>query len=513
VSNRRFEMYEYRQVIARMRMGESDRRIARAGLMGRTKVSQARAIALAEGWLTAESPLPDDAAIAAVLSRKPPEPHQGSLVAAYEQDVRSWLEQGISGTTIHEALVRKYGFPGSYSSVRRFLQGLKHASPDATVILEFEPAEAAQVDFAKGPTIVDATTGEEISTWIFVMTLCWSRHQYAEIIRDQTVATWLGCHRRAFEFFGAVPKRLIIDNPKCAITKACFHDPEVQRAYGEAAEAYRFLISPCPPKDPKKKGRVESGVKYLKNSFLPLREFRSLGDGNRQLREWILSTAGNRIHGTTKERPLTLFTETERHLLQALPDVPPELATWARVKLHGDCHVRFEKTLYSAPFRLVRRELWLKASETAVKIFYNLELVAVHPRLRRPGTRSTVREHLPPEAVAYLMRDPQWCLKEAERIGPQCKALIQELFSDRVLDNLRAAQGVIRLGKTCGPSRLEAACRRALAYDNPRYRTVKTILEKGLDQIDLVEPALDQLHETYRRGGRFSREIGTLLLH
>jgi hypothetical protein len=287
----------------------------------------------------------------------------------------------------------------------------------------------------------------------------------------------------------------------------------VQRAYGEAAEAYGFLISPCPPKDPKKKGRVESGVKYVKNSFVPLREFRSLTDGNRQMRDWILSTAGNRIHGTTKERPLTLFTETERHLLRALPDVPPELATWARVKLHGDCHVRFEKTIYSAPFRLVRRELWLKASETTVKIFYNLELVAVHPRLRKPGARSTVREHLPPEAVAYLMRDPQWCLKEAERIGPQCKTLIQELFSDRVLDNLRAAQGIIRLGKTYGPSRLEAACCRALAYDNPRYRTVKTILEKGLDQIDPVAPGLDQLHETYRRGGRFSREIESLLLH
>lgn len=367
-------MFEYRQVIARMRMGEFDRRIARAGLMGRTKVSQVRAIALAEGWLTAQSPLPDDAGIAAVASRKPPESHQTSLVAAYEQDVRSWLEQRISGTTIHEALVRKYGFSGSYSSVRRFLQGLKHSSPDATVILEFEPAEAAQVDFGKGPTIVDVTTGEEISTWIFVMTLCWSRHQYAEIVRDQRVATWLGCHRRAFEFFGGIPKKLIIDNTKCAITKACFHDPEVQRAYGEAAEAYGFLISPCPPKDPKKKGRVESGVKYVKNSFLPLRQFRSLADGNGQLREWILGTAGNRIHGTTKERPLTLFTETERHLLRGLPDVPPELATWARVKLHGDCHVRFEKALYSAPFQLVRRELWLKANETVIKIFHNLEL-------------------------------------------------------------------------------------------------------------------------------------------
>ena len=77
----------------------------------------------------------------------------------------------------------------------------------------------------------DRNTGEALRTWIFVMTLCYSRHQYAEMVLDQTVATWLGCHRRAFEWFGAVPARLIIDNAKCAITRACMHDPQVQQAY------------------------------------------------------------------------------------------------------------------------------------------------------------------------------------------------------------------------------------------------------------------------------------------
>lgn len=350
-----------------------------------------------------------------------------------------------------------------------------------------------------------------IKTWFFVMTLAFSRHQYAEIVTDQKTATWLGCHRRAFEFFGGVPQKVIIDNPKCAITKACYHDPVVQRSYGECAEAYGFLIAPCPPADPKKKGRVESGVKYLKRNFLPLRDFRTVTDANHQLKRWILEEAGNRIHGTTKQKPLSLFAEPERFVLKPLPAVAPELASWAKVTLHGNCHVQFEKTFYSAPFRLVRQHLWLKATETAVKLFHDLTLVATHPRLFKPGARSTIKEHLPPEALAYKMQDPQWCIKQADAVGPACRSLIETLFADRVLDNLRAAQGIVRLSQKYGAARLEAACTRALAFDNIRYQTVKSILHQGLDQLSAHQDAFDCLAETYTGKSRFCRDIATLL--
>jgi hypothetical protein len=286
----------------------------------------------------------------------------------------------------------------------------------------------------------------------------------------------------------------------------------VQRAYGECAEGYGFIISPCPPADPKKKGRVESGVKYVKRNFMPLRDFRSLSDANRQLKDWILQTAGNRIHGTTKQKPLSAFIETEKPLLTALPDVPPELATWAKVKLHGNCHVQFENCYYSAPFRLVHQQLWLKAAETSVKLFRDLKLVAVHPRLKKPGARSSLDDHLPPQALAYKMQDPQWCLKQAEQIGPSCSALIEQLFSDRVLDNLRAAQGIVGFAKKYGYKRLEAACQRALFFDNPKYRAVKIILQKGLDQEACEQNAFDRLGEAYTGKGRFYRNINTLLI-
>lgn len=283
MSNRRFEMYQYRQVIHRMRMGESDRTIARTKLVGRIKCGQIRAIAGQQGWLDKGLPLPDDELLMVAFEQKKQHddnPTHQSLRQSYEEQIRTWVERNICVTTIHQTLVYQFGFEGSYSSVRRLVQGLKLHQSEATCILDFAPGEAVQVDFGKGPDITDAFTGKTFKTWIFVMTLCFSRHLYAEIVTDQKVTTWLSCHRRAFEFFNGVPAKAIIDNPKCAITKACFRDPEVQRSYGELAEGYSFLISPCPPRDPQKKGRVEAGVKYVKNRFVPLRQFRSLADAN-----------------------------------------------------------------------------------------------------------------------------------------------------------------------------------------------------------------------------------------
>ena len=257
------------------------------------------------------------------------------------------------------------------------------------------------------------------------------------------------------------------------------------------------------------KGRVESGVKYVRKSFLPLRDFRSLSNGNHQLTEWVMGQAGNRIHGTTRQRPLTQFVETERYLLKPLPDRPPELAVWTKAKVHADCHVQADYAYYSVPYELVSQSLWLRLCETTVRCFRDHELVAVHPRLHRPGQRSTVDEHLPPEAVAYKMQTPQWCLSRAEQIGPGCHELIETLFAHRVLDNLCAAQGVIGLSRKYGSTRLEAACLRALVHDSALYRTVKTILDKGLDQQE-PEATPPPLQAPYTGHGRFCRNTADL---
>ena len=336
---------------------------------------------------------------------------------------------------------------------------------------------------------------------------------YAEIVLRQDVETWLGCHRRAFEWFNGVPKKIILDNAKCAITKACYYDPVVQRGYADYAAGYEFIISPCPPRDPQKKGRVESGVKYVKNNFIPLRDFRNqLSEANRQLKKWLLEIAGNRHHGTIHEKPLTLFTQTEQSLLKPLPKNPPECAIWQKVIVHSDCHVTYLKCRYSAPYKLIKQELWLRATETTVRLYRNHELVAMHSRLFTPGSRHSLDEHLPPNALAYSLQDSQWCLKQAEKIGSNCTAVIQQLLSNSVVDYLRAAQGIVSLKKKYGDARLEAACHRALVFQSVSYKTIKSILQKGLEYSPLPsQDAFDALTETYTGHGRFSRDTSTLL--
>lgn len=513
MAKRKFEMHEYRQIIVRLRLGESIRSIVQSRVACRKKVRQVRAMALKNHWLDTQHELPNDEVLAQHFKITSPPLITQSSVLPYRERVEEWCQQGIQASTIHAALVRNHGFKGCYDAVQRFVKKIKdRLNTKVTTILEFKPGECAQVDFGAGPTLIDEATGEVIKTWIFVMVLAWSRHQYAEIVLNQTVETWLGCHRRAFEWFNGVPSKIIIDNAKCAIVKACYHDPEVQRSYAECAEGYGFIISACPPRDPQKKGRVESGVKFIKKNFVPLRDFRNrVQEGNRQLKKWVLETAGNRIHGTTHQKPLSLF-EIERSKLKPLPERPPECVVWQRVIVHGDCHVSHLKCRYSAPYKLVKQTLWLRASETTVRLFRDHELVATHPRLFVPGTKNSIDEHLPPNALAYAMRDPQWCLSCAKKIGHFCETVIHHLLSNSVVDYLRSAQAIVGLREKYGDARLEAACRRAHAFQSMRYKTIKSILEKGLEYEPLPEQdAFDALTETYTGNGRFSRDTSTLL--
>lgn len=512
MANRSFEMYEYRQVLLRMRQGATDRAIARSKLMGRQKAREVREIAEQLGWLDAAGALPADAVLAEVFAR-PPATSSVSPLTQYHDAIQRWVDQNIQQTTILSLLRRQYGYEGSYSSVRRYVARLRPAATRATVRLEFDPGDAAQVDFGQGPKLVDPVTGEERPTWIFVMTLCWSRHQYAEIVWDQKSPTWLACHQRAFRFFGGVPRRVVLNNAKCAITRACRRDPEIQRAYYELAEAFDFRLDVCPPRRPELKGRVESGVKYIKRSFLPGRTFRDKDDANRQLEAWLLGEAGQRIHGTTRQRPLDRFAETEQPLLQTLPERAWEPAEWKRLKLARDCHVRFDDAYYSAPWSLVGETLQVKATATMVQIYRGHELVATHTRCESAGEKRTVFDHMPPNAQAYLRQTPEWCRERAEAIGPTCRALVDQLLADRVVERLDAARGVVDLAKQYSSARVESACRRALAFDDPRYRTVKTILGRGLDQVALVEEAFDELCDTYTGAGRFTRDTRNLLNH
>jgi len=148
-------MYEYRQVIQSLGLGESCRSIAKNGLVGRHKAEQIRKVAKEQGWLRPDAELPEESLLAEIFDKKL-RPSAKSPVRAYEEDIRRWTEQGIQATTIHQTLQRKYGFTGAYNCVQRLVKQVKDALPSpVTMILDFAPGECAQVDFGQGPEIID----------------------------------------------------------------------------------------------------------------------------------------------------------------------------------------------------------------------------------------------------------------------------------------------------------------------------------------------------------------------
>ena len=303
-----------------------------------------------------------------------------------------------------------------------------------------------------------------------------------------------------YAYINGVPRRIVIDNLKAAIIRACWDDPLGQQAYRECAEHYGFLISPCRPRTPEHKGKVEQGgVHYVKRNFLGGREPTTITQANRDVKRWLNTTAGKRTHGTTRERPLDRF-EIERALLHPLPRTPYDLAVWKQVGLHRDCYVVFDNAYYSAPFRLAEQEVWVRGGTQEVQIYTtDHKLVATHTRAERPGQRMTNLAHLAHHKVPGLILTRAACRKQAAEVGEATKNVVDELLDHRPEDRLRTAGRVLRLGDRFEPERLEAACARALRFGDPAYLTIKRILEQGLDAESLPPVASAPPATTFAR--------------
>jgi transposase len=479
---RRKETMDVREMLRHLRGGASDRAIARALQVDRKTVQRYRRWAAKRGLL--EGPLPElgelhELVETTIGSAAPPQ--NVSTVEPYRDVVVKLRRQGVEIAAIHGRL-KEREYEGSYASVYRFVRSLEPLTPSATVRVETPPGEEAQVDFGYAGKMISPGTGKLQRAWAFVMTLSWSRHMYVEFVFDQRVETWLQAHRNGLTFFGGVPQRIVIDNLKAAIIRACWDDPLVQQSYRECAEHYGFLISPCRPGRPEHKGKVEQGgVHYVKRNFLGGREATTITQANRDVRRWLSTTAGNRIHGTTKERPLERF-GVERSVLQPLPRAAYDMAVWKEVKLHRDCHVVYDQAYYSAPVRLVGQQLWVRGGTQEVQIYTSdYSLAAVHTRAQRRGQRITNLAHLPHHKVPGLTVTREQCRAQAAQVGQATQQVVAEMLDHRPEDRLRMAGRLLRLGDRLGRERLEAACARAQLFGDPAYLTIKKILEEGLD--------------------------------
>jgi transposase len=502
MSERILNIMDIRELIVHLRVQKSNRRVAKDTGVNRRTVQRYREWAEEQGLLEGALPPLEEllAQVEAHFQEKLP-PQNQSSVEGYRSLIEGWVKANVEVAAMRQRLMER-GYTGSYAAVWRFVRSLKAAQgPETVTRVETKPGEEAQVDFGYAGRMIDPETGQLRKAWAFVMTLSWSRHQYVEFVWDQKVETFLACHRHAFEFFRGAPQRVRIDNLKTAILKAVFDDPQVQYAYRECAEHYGFLIAPCRVATPEHKGKVEQGgVHYVCRNFLGGRIPTLITQANPDVLVWCNTTAGLRIHGTTREKPWERFTQVEQACLKPLPDSPYDLAVWKNVKLYRDGYVTFDQAYYSVPYRLYPGRVWICGGSRQVRIFdLKYHLVATHERAQKPGERHTQLSHLPPHKVPGLIQDRENLLSEAQAVGSSTRQVVQTLLDDPVLYRIPTAGRLVRLKNRFSPERLEAACQRALAFDDPSYKTIKRILVEGMEENALPQSLQLPLAATFAR--------------
>jgi transposase len=490
MARRKVTVRDIGEILDHWQSGRGIRAIAGSLGVSRPTIRKYVAIARCHGYEVGGLPPPEGWRV--FLEQAAPElvdPTVGSGVFRELLEHHDLIRETLEGTTVMvgwQRLRDEHGLGASYSSFYRYV---RKCLPEVlerrglTVRREDPPVgEEAQVDYGYLGLWEDPVVGRRRRLWALVMVLSHSRHMFVRVVERMDQASWLECHVAAFEFWGGTPRRMVLDNLTSGVLKADLYDPKFNRGYAELASHYGLLIDPARVQKPRDKPRVERMMPYVRGSFWAGRRFGCLDEINQEALKWCLTVAGMRVHGTTRQRPLEVFQGLEREALRPLPSEPFELVTWVEAKLGRDCYFYAGGAAYSAPYQYALRNLAVRLTTRRVEAYWGYELIKTHPRVPK-GQRSTDWNDFPPKSAAFFQRTPDWCRKQAEQIGEQVSQAVEALLEDHALYHLRQVHGILRLGEKYGPHRLNAACLRALNFGDPTYRTIKNILERGLDKL------------------------------
>ncbi len=458
---------------------------------------------------------------AIVVATLPPKdsPQSTSSIESWVDHVKPLLDKGLGAHAIYDRIRLDYAeFDGTYWAMKRLVKRLKRErgvrAEDVVIPVETSPGEVAQVDFGEIARVYDPPTGKFRRAWVFVLVLGHSRRMVTRLVFDQKVETWLRLHAEAFAELGGVPKVMVPDNLKAAVIRAAFGvggATTLNRSYRELARHYNFKVDPAPVKQPKKKGKVESGVKYVKHNGLAGLAGVEADVVCGQLARWTADIANQRIHATTQRRPSEVFEAEERSALLALPQTAYEPVVWHDARVHRDAHIAYAGRLYSVPWKLIGQRVAVRATSHTVDVYADDARVATHAR-RGHSTRSTRDEHLPPERAPLRHRSRDFWEARADRLDPEVGAYAREVFdSDDALSMLRAVQAIVSHLETFPLERAVAACRRARHFGNYSYGGLKAILRQGLDLQPLPDGPARPAPSPPLAQPRFARAISDLL--
>ena len=370
----------------------------------------------------------------------------------------------------------------------------------------YKAGEKMLVDWA-GLTMKYWEEGKnEKTAYFFVVVLPASSYLYALPLSDMKMANWIEGHVQAFEYFGGVPRLLVPDNTKTAVTKASRYEPELNKTYREMAEYYGVAIVPARPYSATDKAPAETAVQIVERRIIAkLRHTRflsldDLGEAVHAEIEALNDKPFQKLEGSRR----SVFLATELHELGRLPLTRYEYAQFKQAKAGFDYHVALDKTqYYSVPYQFAGKEVLIRSTLRTVEVFCEGERIACH--IRSVDTRKryiTEPSHMPESHRAVADWSPQRFLSWAQKTGEQTKAYIAWLLGrqEHPEQAYRTCAGILRIAATVQPQQMEEACAEALAHNIYSYAYFSKLIEDRKQQEPIIHENL-RGKDYYQGGG------------
>jgi transposase len=419
-----------------------------------------------------------------------PRPHASTL-DPFKAQIAHLLERYPSAAAQVFQRLREQGFDGGYSIVKAYVRTVRPKRQPAFLTLAFAPGECAQVDWGSFGAVPVGHTSRRLR--VFVIVLCYSRLMYVEFTVSQTMEHFLACHQHAFEFFGGIPKKVMVDNLKSAVlTRVLGEAPVFNPKYLDFAMHCGFTIAPCNVGKGNEKGRVENGVGYVKKNFLAGLELPDFSALNPAARQWLDTVANVRLHSETREQPVQAW-HHERPYLSPLPLHPFDIATVSQVRASRQFRITLETNHYSVPAHYAGQALTLKTYPDRLCISHGDQLIARH--LRRYERFQDVEDPDHPKPLLEhrkKARDHQR-FRRFLTLSPRAEAYYLQLEARR-LNPHHHVRKIVALSDIYSPESVARAMEDAFTYEAFSAEYIANLLE----QRTRFTPEASALHLTRR---------------
>ena len=386
------------------------------------------------------------------------------------------------------------------------------AKTDVVMRQDHRAGEKAFCDFSglRLPIYDARTAAVAFDAELYVCCLGASSFTYAEAVRSQGLADWIGASVHAVEYFGGAPAIWVPDNLRSAVTTANRYEPLVNVTFDEFAAHYAMAVIPARPYKPRDKAKVEAAVLMAQRWILAVlrtQRFTSLAAANAAIAE-CLERLNDKPFKKLAGSRRSLYEALDRPALRPLPHDPYRYGRFKHARAGIDYHVEVERHYYSVPYQLATRQLLVRIGESSVEVFSQSKRVASHLRSHSPG-HTTDPAHMPESHRRHAEWTPERIIAWAAATGPNCARVVEGILARRrhPEQGYRSCLGIIRLAKRYGADRLEAACGRALHYRAFSYRSIDSMLVHGLDHQPLPTNEPVRAHPRHRnlRGADYYR--------